>query len=203
MQPLTLDDLLPLNEYAGRRHEFFDSLSRYLDRYRRVRIGPLLTLFFENRQTLWFRVQEILRITRLSDPQRVGQELDLYNRLLPRRNHLHASLVIATPDESTLSQPPDLWQSLHGQALTICIGHMRRPALLITNRPEDLAIGTAHWVHFKLEAEDRRTLANFGIPAHFEVAHRDYQHASQPLGEEVRQSLLEDLALSDRDEIAA
>ena len=40
MLPLTVDDLLPLDEYAGRRREFFDSHRRYLDRYRRVRIGP-------------------------------------------------------------------------------------------------------------------------------------------------------------------
>jgi len=48
MLPLTVDDLLPLEEYASRRKEFFDSHRRYVDRYRRVRIGPRLTLIFEN-----------------------------------------------------------------------------------------------------------------------------------------------------------
>ena len=67
MVPLTLEDLLPLDVYAPRRREFFDSHRRYIDRYRRVRIGPRLTLIFENRQTLWFRVQEIVRVARLSD----------------------------------------------------------------------------------------------------------------------------------------
>ena len=67
MLPLTVDDLLPLEEYANRRREFFEKHARYVDRYRRVRIGPHLTLIFENRQTLWFRVQEIIRIARLSD----------------------------------------------------------------------------------------------------------------------------------------
>ena len=51
MDALTLDDLLPLEEFAGRRREFFASYLRYLDRYRRVRIGPQLTLVFENRET--------------------------------------------------------------------------------------------------------------------------------------------------------
>src|SRR5205085_8759387 len=59
MLPLTVDDLLPLEEYATRRKEFFDAQRRYVDRYRRVRIGPKLMLIFENRQTLWFRVQEV------------------------------------------------------------------------------------------------------------------------------------------------
>src|SRR6266851_5114099 len=85
MHALTADDLLPLEEYAGRRREFFESQRRYLDRYRRVRVGPRLTLVFENRQTLWFRVQEIIRIARLANTARLQQELDLYNSLLPGR----------------------------------------------------------------------------------------------------------------------
>src|SRR5215831_15015970 len=104
MRPLTLDDLLPLEEYASRRREFFESLTRYLDRYRRVRVGPLLTLLFENRQTLWFRVQEILRVSRLSEPTRVQQELDLYNRLLPGPNHLQAALLIDIADHGRLAE---------------------------------------------------------------------------------------------------
>src|SRR5438309_10793223 len=94
MQPLTPDDLLPLEEYSGRRREFFSAHGRYLDRYRRVRIGPRLTLLFENRQTLWFRLHEVLRVARLSEPGRVQRELDLYNRLLPRRDRLQAALLL-------------------------------------------------------------------------------------------------------------
>src|SRR5205814_2545389 len=98
MLPLTVDDLLPLEEYAGRRREYFESHRRYIDRYRRVRIGPRLTLIFENRQTLWFRVQEIVRVARLAQSDEVQQELDLYNRLLPGRNLLQAALLIEVPD---------------------------------------------------------------------------------------------------------
>ena len=68
MHPLTLDDLMPLEEYAGKRREFFEAHQRYLDRYRRVRVGPQAALLFENRQTLWFRLQEVLRVARLADP---------------------------------------------------------------------------------------------------------------------------------------
>src|SRR5438105_12065053 len=98
MNGLTLDDLLPLDEYAGRRREFFEAHVRYLDRYRRVRIGPQATLLFENRQTLWFRLQEVLRVARLNDPQRLEQELAIYNRLLPGRDRLQAALLIAVED---------------------------------------------------------------------------------------------------------
>jgi hypothetical protein len=203
MQPLTLDDLLPLEEYAGRRREFFESLCRYLDRYRRIRVGPLLTLVFENRQTLWFRVQEILRVARLTEPARVQQELQLYNRLLPSRNQLNAALLIEVAEESRLVQELDSWRSLRGEELVLNLGQLSRPADLVTCRPEDLATGAAHWMQFTLKPEDRRLLADLGIPAHIEVRHGDYRHVSQPLGEDVRQSLLDDLSLSDRDASAA
>src|SRR3981081_420544 len=119
MKPLTQDDLIPLEEYVGRRREFFESHRRYLDRYRRVRIGPRLTLLFENRQTLWFRLHEILRIARLSEPARVQQELDLYNRLLRSRDRLQAALLIEIVDESRLSEELAPWQALRGEDLRL------------------------------------------------------------------------------------
>jgi len=199
MMPLTVDDLLPLEEYARRRREFFESLARYLDRYRRVRIGPRLTLLFENRQTFWFRVQEILRITRLNDPARVQQELDLYNRLLPGRNELHACLMLAATDEGHLADELAIWENLRGDELCLCIGEGRWPACLVTCRPEDLAIGTAQWVRFAISAEARRLLANFRLSAWFDMTQPGYLQESAPLSQEVRQSLLDDLQLSDRD----
>jgi hypothetical protein len=199
MLPLTLDDLLPLDEYAGRRQEFFESHRRYLDRYRRVRLGPRVTLLFENRQTLWFRVQEILRIARLAEPRRVQEELDLYNRLLPGRERLQAALLIKVQDSAHLSDELAPWRSFQGPDLRLRIGAAGFLATLITCRPEDRCIGAAHWVQFALDAAGRRLLADLRQPAHFEMSLPTYQHQSPPLGDDVRQSLLDDLELSDRD----
>src|ERR1700684_2160466 len=113
MNALTLDDLLPLDEFAGRRREFFTAHTHYLDRSRRVRVGPAATLLFANRQTLWFQLQDILRIARLAEPARVQQELDLYNRLLPRRNRLQAALLLAV-EETRLSEEMAPWRELRG-----------------------------------------------------------------------------------------
>jgi hypothetical protein len=198
MRPLTLDDLLPLDEYAGRRREFLAAHGRYLDRYRRVRLGPRLTLLFENRQTLWFRVQELLRVARLAEAEQVQRELDLYNRLLPGRNQLQAALLIEVADESQLTQELAPWQRLRGQDLGLRVGERRFPAVLVTCRPEDRCIGTAHWVQFDLDGDGRRRLADFTVPARFAIDHSDYQHEGPPLSEDVRQSLLDDLEMSDR-----
>jgi hypothetical protein len=198
MQALTLDDLLPLDEFAARRRELLAALQRYLDRHRRVRLGPQVTLLFENRQTLWFRVQDVLRIARLMEPARIEQELAVYNRLLPGRNRLQAALVIAVPDEARLSEELDRWESLRGEDLVLRLGSRQLPADLVTCRPEDRCIGAAHWVQFAVDADARQVLGDFRQPAHFEVRHASYRHASGPLNEDVRQSLLDDLELSDK-----
>ena len=199
MKGLTLDDLLPLEEYAVRRREFFDAHGRYLDRYRRVRIGPRLTLLFENRQTLWFRLQDLLRVARLAEPTRVRHELHLYNRLLPGRDRLQAALVVAASGEARAVPWWERWQRLRGDDLRLHVGPAHYPANLLTCRAEDRCIGAAHWVQFVLDTPGRRLLGDFGRPAWFAVTHPAYRHESAPLGNEVRQSLLDDLDLSDRD----
>jgi hypothetical protein len=199
MQRLSLDDLIPLAEFAGQRREFFAAHHRYLDRYRRVRIGPALTLVFENRQTLWFRVQDVLRVARLQEPARVQQELDIYNRLLPHRDCLQAALLIEIADETRLADDLEFWGRMPGKALQLRIGDGTFPAALLTCRPEDRCTGTAHWVHLPIPPDDRPQLIDFHQPARFEVRHDSYRHESPFLSEDVRQSLYEDLQMSDRD----
>jgi hypothetical protein len=201
MAPLTVDDLLPLEEYASRRREFFDSHRRYLERYRRVRIGPKLTLIFENRQTLWYRVQEVVRIARLAEPSEVQMELSLYNRLLPGNNLLQAALLIEIADQSKLIDELAAWRALTGDQLRLQIGTSSFAAHLVTCRPEDRAIGSAHWVQFAIPPEGRRLLAQSNTPAHFAFDNGNYQHQSQPLSDDLRFSLLDDLA--ERDDLRA
>lgn len=199
MRPLTLDDLLPLREYAGRRREFFDAFGKYLDRYRRVRVGPRVTLLFENRQTLWFRVHEIIRIARLADAERLQEELDWYNTLLPGRHKLQAAMLINVEDETKLTEELALWQGFTGDQLRLQVGAFSLPATLVTCRPEDLCIGAAHWMQFAFDSLAREQLTDFSKASYLEITLPDYHYRSDLLGDEIRQSLLEDLELSDRD----
>src|SRR5437016_4151757 len=157
MRPLQPDDLLPLAEYASRRREFFDAHQRYVERRRRVRIGPSVTLIFENRQTNWFRVQEIIRIARLCDAGLIQRELDLCNRLLPGTNRLQASLLIEL-DETQLIAELERWQGLNGDEVRMHLGNHSIPADLLTCRPEDRCAGTAYWVQFSLTAAQNKIL---------------------------------------------
>src|SRR5262249_20406356 len=121
MRPLALDDLLPLDDYAPRRLELFEAQCRYLDRYRRVRVGPDVTVVFQNRQTLWFRVQEIVRIARLAEPARVEEELAIHNRLLPARDELHAALILDSANGAG-SDTLKKWSNLSNDAVRLHMG---------------------------------------------------------------------------------
>jgi hypothetical protein len=202
MAPLTVDDLLPLEEYAGRRREFFDSHRRYIDRCRRIRIGPRLTLIFENRKTLWYRVQEVVRVARLADRDEVQQELNLYNRLLPGDGLLQAALLIDI-DETRFAAEIGAWRDLDGNQLRLRVGDEDCPATLITCRPEDRCAGAAHWVQFALDEPVRARLADFDVPARFTFDNGAYRHASAPVSEELRRSLVDDLAVSEEHRCAA
>jgi Protein of unknown function (DUF3501) len=195
MRPLTPDDLLSLEDFADRRREHFEAHVRYVDHYRRVRLGPRLALVFENRQTLWFCVQEVLRVARLADPARIREELAVYNRLLPGRGRLQAALLI----DATANGDNAAWKSLRGEEVRLRMGGAAVPAQLVTCRPEDCAVGAAHWVCFDLDDKARGRLADFRHPAHFEIVNPAYKHESSALADDVRQSLLEDLEMSDRD----
>src|SRR5262245_16109558 len=116
MRPLLPEDQLPLAEYAARRREFYETHQHYLERRRRVRIGPSVMLVFENRQTTWYRVQETVRIARLTACDMIQRELNLANRLLPGLNRLHASMIVDL-DESRLGEDLARWQALRGDEI--------------------------------------------------------------------------------------
>ena len=85
MKPLTREDLLSLDEYE-RQRDAYRSRIIALKQRRRLSLGSLITLVFENRETLQFQVQEMIRAERIVQPTKVQDELDVYNALLPAAN---------------------------------------------------------------------------------------------------------------------
>src|SRR5579864_4252661 len=193
MHPLTLDDMVPLAEYAARRQEFWEVHRNYRNRYRRVAVGPEVVVIFENRQTLWFRIQEILRIARMDEPELVQQQLDWFNQLLPGRDQLHAGLVVLeTPGEGPV-RDWGYWSEVAGHHVRLHLGSTAIPSHLLTCRPADRAGGTAGWLEFSLSPEEQAALADYQQPARLEVYYKDYRYTSGVLSHEMRQSLMEDL----------
>lgn len=188
MEPLTNDDLIPLAEYCSRRAEFLEAHRRYTDTYRRIRVAPGIAVLFENRQTLCFRIQEMIRAARLEDPIMVQHQLALYNLLLPPVNHLQAAIVV----DSQVSPVP----SIKGAALEL--GETTIPARLITSRPVDRAAGMAQWLSFAVFSAERGILADLRRTVRVEVQFSPKGHAGADLTPEQRESLLDDLRSYER-----
>ena len=97
MKPLTVDDIQNLHEYELARAAFRSRVIEIKGR-RRVPLGPLMTLVFENRDTVRFQVQEMLRVERIVQPDKVLHEIETYNELVPGPGEIAATLFIEITD---------------------------------------------------------------------------------------------------------
>ena len=93
MQPLQPKDLWPLPVYEGVRDQFRREVIE-AKKDRRITVGPFMTFVFENRLTVKFQVQEILRAERMVDPEQIREELEGFNSMLPAAGELSATLLI-------------------------------------------------------------------------------------------------------------
>lgn len=90
---LGLDDIADARAYEREREEFRARIIE-LKKKRRVPVGPVVTLVFENRDTIRFQIQEMARAERLYSDEAIQTELDTYNPLIPEPGELSASLYI-------------------------------------------------------------------------------------------------------------
>jgi hypothetical protein len=93
---LTAADILPWAEYAKARAEHRKRITA-LKRHRRVEVGPYVTFYFENFDTMWLQVQEMLHIERGGEAQ-LADELAAYNPLIPKGRELIATFMIEIDD---------------------------------------------------------------------------------------------------------
>ena len=100
MRKLTVDDIMDLRAYERERVEFRRRIIE-LKRTRRVALGPILTILFENTDTMRWQVQEMARAERMLRDEQIAHEVETYNELIPKPGELSASLLIEyeTPDE--------------------------------------------------------------------------------------------------------
>jgi hypothetical protein len=97
MNKLTVDDLYPLETYARLRPEFRERVIEH-KAHRRLSLGAHLSLAFEDRLTMHYQVQEMLRAERIFEPADIEAELEAYNPLIPDGSNWKATLSIEYPD---------------------------------------------------------------------------------------------------------
>ncbi|MDP2661155.1 MAG: DUF3501 family protein [Dehalococcoidia bacterium] len=148
MLRLERSDLWSLSEYEVRRVDFRRRIID-LKKRRRVQVGQLLSFIFENRDTVQFQVQETLRAELVSDPERVQEELDIYNTLLPASDELSATLFIEVQVTDRLSAEMARLQGLD-RAVYLEIGSERVRGVFEEGRSTEQALSTVQYVKFPL-----------------------------------------------------
>ena len=103
MQYLTRDNLMGLEQYAAIRPTFRAEVMAH-KRDRQVAIGPYATLYFEDRLTMQYQVQEMLRLERIFEPEGIQEELDVYNPLIPDGSNWKATFMVEYEDEAERKQ---------------------------------------------------------------------------------------------------
>jgi hypothetical protein len=100
---LSLSDIADLRAYERERPEFLAHVMA-VKRRRRIAVGPVVTLLFENRDTVRFQIQEMARVERLITDEAIQTELDIYNPLIPEPGQLSATLFVELTSEPALRE---------------------------------------------------------------------------------------------------
>ena len=192
MKLLTATDITHLHEYELERGDFRRRVIELKSR-RRIALGSLMTLVFENRDTVRFQIQEMARVERIVQPEKVQHELDVYNELLPGPGQVAATLFIEITQEARVQEVLDGFIGLDEPGhLALTVGAKRYPALFAPGQSREDRISAVHYIRFPLGEEGRRALVS-GAEAALEVAHGDYR-ARQVLSGETVAELTGDLA---------
>ncbi len=96
-QQITREDLMSLEQYAEKRGEFRQQVIEH-KKHRQLPLGPNATLYFEDRLTLLYQIQEMLRIEKVFEADGINEELEAYNPLVPSGRNFKATFMIEYPD---------------------------------------------------------------------------------------------------------
>lgn len=160
-------------------------------RLRRVAIGPTVSIVFENRTTMIFQVEEMCRAEGIDDPQKIQEELDVYNRILPDDGQLGATLLVEITEEekiaSTLNElvglQQHLWLELDGRRL---------PARFDEAQFAHDRFAAVQYLRFSLDEAAQKALRKPSTQLKLITDHPRYRHETL-LREETRASLAADL----------
>ena len=193
MKALARTELWSLEEYARRRAEFRAEVLAH-KRNRQLVLGAHATLYFEDRMTIRYQVQEMLRIERIFEEAEIQGELDAYNPLIPDGQNWKATFMVeyTDPEERKL-------------ALGKLVGIERKVWLQVDGHPrivpladEDMERATedktsaVHFLRFELTTDMVRSVKS-GAPVAAGIDHPNYRVSVERIPKAVRDSLAADL----------
>ena len=192
MNELTREDLLSLEQYSERRSDFRARVMAH-KKNRRVDIGPNLSLYFEDRLTIQYQIQEMLRIERLFEAAAIQEELDTYNPLISGGNNLKCTTMLEFTDVNERRQRLSelvgiehrIWAQVNGLAKVYAIANED------LERSTDEKTSAVHFMRFEFDSEMIEALRS-GASLSFGSDHAGYPHQTT-VSAETRETLSSDL----------
>ena len=191
MKPIVPADVFGPEVYAGVRDDYRRRIIEYKEQ-RRIEVGDRVFLVFENRRTLLFQIEEILRAEKISEPAQVAEEIELYNQLLPTADSLSATLFLAVPrdQESDRRAQLDRFIGLDEHVILHVGPHAIRAEFEPGRSTED-RISAVQYTRYRLSAEAIAALRTPGTEVTVEIDHPVYRHRALA-SEAMRASLASD-----------
>ena len=193
MQPVQRGEILGLTEYEAVREQTRAEVLRAKEP-RRIALGPNMTVLFENRDTVRYQIQEMLRIERTTGEKEIAHELETYNELVPGDGELTATLLIEyeTPEERDRQLTALL--GLEKGALRLVVGGREIPAAFDQRQVNTRRISSVHYLRFGLGAA-REAFEREGLQGNVRlvVDHPAYRAQAVLLPPQVK-ALAQDLA---------
>jgi hypothetical protein len=193
MQKLAAMDLMSLEHYARERAPFRARMIEYRRR-RRLQLGGHCSWSFEDRETVRYQLQEMLRAERIFEPDGISDELATYNPLIPDGGNLKATLLLEYEDPRERAQQLQALIGIERHCWMRVAGFASVYAIADEDLERTTATKTAavHFLRFEFKAPMLAALRHAAALA-AGVDHPAYSFSVDPLGAELRAALQVDL----------
>jgi len=196
MQKLTRKDLMSLERYAEERAVFREKVMAH-KRNRRLDLGTNAALYFEDRLTIQYQVQEMLRIERIFEADGIRDELDAYNPLIPDGSNWKATFMIEFPDVDERQQMLQRLVGVENRVYVQVADFDRIYAISDEDleRSDASKTSAVHFMRFEFSPEQVTALKS-GASLIAGIDHENYSVEICPVADNIRESLLNDLCVS-------
>ncbi len=192
MNHVTPQELLPAADYEEKRTGIRQHIIA-LKKRRRITVGEYITLVFENRETVLFQIQEMLRTERIFAPEKIQEECDVYNALLPGKDELSATLFIEITDPDKIQELLDSFKGIDNHNIVaISIKGEEVFANFEAGHSKEDKVSAVHFVRFSTTPLFRDHLAQPEISAFLTITHPHYQ-AKALVSSEMKKEWIHDL----------
>jgi hypothetical protein len=194
MQKLTPQDLYSLEQYARMRPDFRRQVLNH-KKNRKVPIGPNATLYFEDRLTMQYQVQEMLRIERIFEPEGIAEELEAYNPLIPDGSNWKATFMMEYPDIEERRAALARLKGIEDRVWVQVADFDRVYAIADEDleREDETKTSSVHFLRFELTPDMVRAVKQ-GAAIAAGIDHDEYRYAVDSIPPAVRDSLAQDLS---------